>query len=145
MEIIWIAILLYSIGLGAILYLRPALMFNENGTWKEFGYKREEARYTIFPFWLFAVVWAFLAYALAAVMGSFVSSGSSGSSIAAASLSSIASRNVSWSDEETDEEFERVSEREKIKKPRPGYYVLNAGTKKGIRKYVYYGQEPPEQ
>jgi hypothetical protein len=135
MEIIWIAILLYSIGLAIVLYLRPALMFNENGTWKEFGYKREEARYTIFPFWLFAVVWAFLAYALAAVMGSL--------SMSMVSVASVA-RNVSWSDEETDEEFERVSEKEKTKKPRPGYYVLNAGTKKGIRKYVYYGQEPPE-
>lgn len=143
MEIIWIAIFLYSIGLAAVLYLRPALMFNENGTWKEFGYKRDDARYTIFPFWLFAVVWAFLAYALAAVVtGSITGAGMTMASAASAS----ASHNFSWSDEEdTDEEFERVSEKEKAKKPRPGYYVLNAGTKKGIRKYVYYGQEPPEQ
>lgn len=31
------------------------------------------------------------------------------------------------------------------KKPRAGYYVLNADTRKnGIRKYVYYGSEPPK-
>jgi hypothetical protein len=65
MEILWLAIIFYSIGLGLVLHFRPALMFNENGTWKEFGYQRD-SRYTIFPFWLFAIGWAIVSYALAA-------------------------------------------------------------------------------
>ena len=142
MEIIWVAIVIYSAGLAAVLYLRPALMFNENGKWKEFGYNRD-SRHTIFPFWLFAIVWAFLSYALAAA-GIWYSAAAS-----TAVASSSASSYSSWfTDDESEYESEpeenykevRVSEK---KKPRPGYYVLNSGTKKGIRKYVYYGQEPP--
>jgi hypothetical protein len=67
MEILWLAILFYSIGLGAVLHFRPVLMFHENGTWKEFGYQRS-ARYTIFPVWLFAIVWAIVSYTLAAAI-----------------------------------------------------------------------------
>ncbi len=67
MEILWLAIVLYSIGLGVLLHFRPAYMFHENGTWKEFGYQRD-SRYTLFPFWLFAITWAFLSYVLAATI-----------------------------------------------------------------------------
>jgi hypothetical protein len=69
MEILWLAIILYSIGLAIILHFRPSLMFNEDGTWKEFGYQRStDSRRTIFPFWLFAIVWAFGSYAMAAAI-----------------------------------------------------------------------------
>lgn len=67
MEILWLAILFYSVGLAAVLHFRPALMFNESGAWKEFGYHRS-SRYTIFPFWLFAIVWAIVSYTLAAAI-----------------------------------------------------------------------------
>lgn len=67
MTTLWLAIFLYSVGLGLVLHIRPALMFQANGAWKEFGYKRApESRYTIFPVWLFAIVWAVLSYAIAA-------------------------------------------------------------------------------
>lgn len=67
MTTLWLAIFLYSVGLGLVLHIRPTLMFQANGAWKEFGYKRApESRYTIFPVWLFAIVWAILSYALAA-------------------------------------------------------------------------------
>lgn len=99
MEVLWLAILLYSVGLAVILHLRPALMFHANGTWKEFGYQRaSESRYTIFPFWLFAVVWAFVSYAVAsAVAFSWVP--------AAAIAASEVQRRRNWlssDDEETD-------------------------------------------
>jgi hypothetical protein len=69
MEILWLAILFYSVGLAAVLHFRPALMFNENGTWKEFGYHRAaSARYTMFPVWLFAIAWAIVSYTLAAAI-----------------------------------------------------------------------------
>lgn len=69
MEILWLAILFYSVGLAVLLHFRPTLMFNENGTWKEFGYHRAaSARYTLFPVWLFAIAWAIVSYALAAAI-----------------------------------------------------------------------------
>jgi hypothetical protein len=69
MEILWLAIVFYSVGLAALLHFRPALMFNENGTWKEFGYNRAPAsRYTIFPVWLFAIAWAIVSYTAAAAI-----------------------------------------------------------------------------
>ena len=143
MEIIWPAIVIYSIGLGLVLYLRPALMFNENGTWKEFGYNRG-SRHTIFPFWLFSVVWALVAYALASFLVASVFTGA-----AVAAMPSMPSYQ-SPSESEGDSAFESESDLEPppqqvSKKPRAGYYVLNADTRKnGIRKYVYYGSEPPK-
>jgi len=140
MEIIWLAIFIYSVGLGLVLYLRPPLMFNENGTWKEFGYKRD-SRHTMLPFWLFAIVWALVAYALAAALAMTL-------------FASVAV--TSYYEPESEVESAVESEPEYIpetemkqtpvsqKKPRPGYYVLNADTKRsGIRKYVYYGSTPP--
>lgn len=67
MEILWLAIVFYSIGLAIVLHFRPALMFHENGTWKEFGYQRD-SRHTIFPFWLFSVAWAFASYVIASAI-----------------------------------------------------------------------------
>ena len=67
MEILWLAIIMYSAGLALVLHLRPALMFNEDGTWKEFGYQRSP-RHTLLPFWLFVIIWAFLSYAIAAAL-----------------------------------------------------------------------------
>jgi hypothetical protein len=67
MQILWLAIVFYSVGLAIVLQLRPSLMFHENGSWKEFGYQRD-SRHTLFPFWLFAILWAFCSYAIAAAI-----------------------------------------------------------------------------
>lgn len=91
MEILWLAIVFYSLGLAGVLYWRPRTMFHNNGTWKEFGYQRD-SRHTIFPFWLFAIAWAFVSYAAAAAISWTIDSGATtattiavGSSGAAAS------------------------------------------------------------
>lgn len=86
MEILWIAIVLYSAGLAVVLHFRPTLMFNEDGTWKEFGYQRSP-RHTLLPFWLFVIVWAFVSYAMAAAGIWFFSTPSS--SIPASGLSAL--------------------------------------------------------
>ena len=178
MEILWLAIAFYSIGLAGVLYFRPSMMFHENGAWKEFGYQRD-SRHTMFPFWLFAVVWAFVSYTLAAA-----SVWSSGAALAATAVpwlresrESRESSGPSYDESESEIEVEeaeaeaeaeseaeaeaeleesmpeiRVSElpkrkatMKKDKKPRPGYYVLNADSKNsGLRKYIYYGQKPPK-
>ena len=163
MELLWLAIVFYTVGLAAVLYIRPAIMFNENGTWKEFGYQRD-SRHTIFPVWLFIIVWAIVSYVLSMVVGSYMKGGvATVSSVAAATVASEAHSYASKmfdnkSDGETDSDDEvlempepvrdhskkRSSSPKSKEKPRPGYYVLEPGDQsKGLRKYVYYGPTPP--
>jgi hypothetical protein len=133
MEFLWLAIVIYTIGLGVVLHLRPALMFNENGSWKEFGYQRN-ARYTIFPFWLFVIAWAIVSYALAA----------SGTLLWATPALAMMGPEE---EEEPDQEIEtpRRPRGRPRKKPRQGYYMLEPESEEsGVRRYVYYGEAPPE-
>jgi hypothetical protein len=163
MEVLWLAILIYSIGMAAVLHYRPALMFHENGTWKEFGYQRD-SRHTIFPFWLFSIAWAFVSYAVAAsvswsgVFGASAAAAAASQKIYTPSSSDMTGEEVEMEAEEEEEEeepeFVPVSRRRSSKsktvtiessKPRPGYYVLDTAAKKsGLRKYIYYGPNPPE-
>jgi hypothetical protein len=62
---------LYLAGIALILTLRPEFMFHSDGTWKEFGIGRNPDRYTWFPFWIFALVWAILSYILIVFLASF--------------------------------------------------------------------------
>lgn len=152
MELLWLAIVFYSIGLAAVLYVRPAIMFNENGTWKEFGYQRD-SRHTIFPVWLFIITWAIVSYVLAMVVGSNMMAPAAIAATAAASSEahSYATKMFDESESESDEEVIEMPESKKRssspkvkEKPRPGYYVLEPGDQsKGLRKYVYYGPTPP--
>lgn len=102
MEILWLAIILYSVGLALVLHFRPALMFNDDGTWKEFGYQRS-SRHTLLPFWLFVVAWAFVSYAIAASLTWFFVNSSASRSVAMTSMAS-ASIPSYWSAESEDED-----------------------------------------
>jgi hypothetical protein len=166
MEALWLAILLYSLGLAAALHFRPALMFHENGTWKEFGYQRD-SRHTILPFWLFSIIWAILSYTLAtAISWSTVTATASAATSAAyynGNLGSWSSGPSSYEEEEYDQD--QGSEEEEVipvsnmpakrgrgrprktetAQPRTGYYVLEpqGNESDGLRRYVYYGSTPP--
>jgi hypothetical protein len=171
MEILWLAILFYSVGLAAVLHFRPALMFNANGTWKEFGYHRAaSARYTLFPVWLFAVVWAIVSYTLAATV---VWTWRSAPVVAAAVPAYFASRQMEvdvedgdYGDEMEEDDMVPVSAAQPVpvmtetirmrpegrrvqtpaRQPRMGYYVLDpASEKSGLRRYIYYGNAPPPE
>lgn len=155
MEILWLAIVFYSIGLGLVLHFKPSLMFNENGSWKEFGYQRPSgSRHTMFPFWLFAVTWAFVSYALAAGVSWMIPAISLATATAAISANSYSQDDYSDSEGE-EEEAPVVPKRgrgrprklEAVVKPRAGYYVIDPESEKGgLRKYIYYGAErPPEE
>jgi hypothetical protein len=122
---LWLAIVIYCIGLGILLYTRPSFMFMDNGAWKEFGYQRGP-RYTIFPFWLFAIAWAVLSYTLAAVAGIMLTG--SGSRVAsfmaassAATTATIGHSGYNWEDvseEMEDDEEEAVEAVEAPRRPR---------------------------
>lgn len=158
MENLWLAILLYSIGLGLVLHFRPALMFHANGSWKEFGYQRD-SRHTMFPFWLFSITWAIVSYALAAVLTLMipVSGGVAAAAATAASWVSSSSDHDEIEEEEVEEEEIAVpisraktvrrstkATAPKKGKPRPGYYVLDPEQgESGLRRYIYYGSEAP--
>jgi hypothetical protein len=141
MEVLWLAILIYSMGLAGVLHVRPALMFHENGTWKEFGYQRSSG-HTLFPFWLFAITWAFVSYALATAIAWMVPT--SGAAMATAAVATM-----SYGDEEDDDELTAATEMPstpapRTKKARPGYYVLDPASREGgLRRYIYYGPQPP--
>ena len=154
MQILWLAIVFYSVGLAIILQLRPSLMFHENGSWKEFGYQRD-SRHTLFPFWLFAILWAFCSYAIAAAISwsftgtSLTAAATVGSLHFASSQGSnetmFREESVPEEEEEALEEIESELEEESIPvsrvvevpleaprkvvtqkpKPRQGYYVLD--------------------
>lgn len=66
MRILLFSTLLYLIGVAAGLYLRPALMFRPDGTWKEFGLADQDS--TVFPFWLFCIVWALASFLLGRIL-----------------------------------------------------------------------------
>ena len=110
---------LYLLGVVIILYFKPSLMFDKEGSWKEFGLKLTE-RHTWFPFWLFCILWAILSYS---IVSYFMES----------SQPEIHSKPVKHS---------------KKPKPEmaPGYYVLDkeATNKDGFPKYIYLGSENPE-
>jgi hypothetical protein len=161
MESLWLAIAIYSVGLAVVITLRPALMFNENGTWKEFGYQRS-SRHTLFPVWLFAIAWAFVSYALAAALIWILT----GQSLAAATAASAAAASARWTpsrglmeqeeEESDDEDFTIPVSRvprsvsrnasSSSRKPRAGYYVLDPESEQGgLRRYIYYGDRPPAE
>lgn len=154
MEILWLAILVYSIGLAVVLHFRPAVMFHENGVWKEFGYQRSSG-HTLFPFWLFAITWAFSSYAMAAGISWAIVSGPGMIPVAAAAIqytsspldefmSASASAASSPDEEDYESELEVPTPKKKAP-PRPGYYVLDPSSREtGLRRYIYYGQKAPE-
>jgi len=65
--ILAVAFTLYIIGIAIVLYTRPKIMFNSNGSWKEFGVGRGDD-HTVLPFWFFAIFWAFISYGVALVL-----------------------------------------------------------------------------
>ena len=119
MELLWLAIVFYSAGLAAVLYLRPAVMFNENGTWKEFGYQRD-SRHTLFPFWLFVITWAIVSYVLSMAISSYLSASAHGSASGlsvTAAAAATASASHSFATDMFDHEEDGESEEEEIPEP----------------------------
>ena len=61
MNTLWFAFIIYILGMGVVLYVRPSLMF-DGGAWKEFGLTKTNNNTTIFPFWMFVILWSIASY-----------------------------------------------------------------------------------
>ncbi len=94
--------------------IRPSYMFTPDGLWKEFGIEKGD-EYTLCPFWLFCLVWAFISY-MAVVLLEGKGQGQ--------------------------DQGEAVTGPVELPK---GYYVLNSKASRlaGVPKYVYLGEENP--
>jgi hypothetical protein len=71
MRILLYSGLLYLLGVGIVLALKPSLMFTSDGAWKEFGIGRNPEQFTWCPFWLFTLFWAILSFFIIQVFASF--------------------------------------------------------------------------
>jgi hypothetical protein len=125
MNTLWFAFGIYIIGIATALFLRPSIMFRPGkGTWKEFGISNTDS-YSIFPFWLFTIVWAILSYVLASLITVFFARVTMNSMPAKPSFLTPISKAP-------------PAPAAKL----PGYYILDKSIA-GEPQYVYFGTEPP--
>jgi hypothetical protein len=140
---------LYLIGVAVVLVLRPAFMFTPEGNWKEFGIGQRPDRYTPFPFWMFCLVWAVVAYSIVLLVQKLYGPMESANN-------NFGRRNNRRNNLvtplpppvreiiETPLEDAQDAIEEAVELPK-GYYVLNKKATRitGAPKYVYIGPEEP--
>ena len=143
--------ILYLLGITLVLFLRPSLMFDENGVWKEFG--TTAPNHTAFPFWLFCIVWAIVSYLITLLAVGECRTTATGAITAASAAAAL---------RETEPPEDMVMPLPPKSKGRnsraveealedggnmkPGYYVLDKKElrRSGRPKYIYIGEEPGE-
>lgn len=123
---------LYLIGVGILLAIKPTLMFSPDGGWKEFSIGKDSSHGTPFPFWLFCLIWGILSYGIVLVLFTALSE-AGGSSHSVRKNTFIVPQRESTVGEEP----------EGFVLP-PGYYMLNKKGSKNTPRYVYIGEEPPQ-
>lgn len=134
MKVLLISCCLYLFGVVVLLFIKPKLMFDEHGNWKEFGFS--EQNHTWFPFWLFCIIWGILSYFL---VNYFIGHNeiTTTTSIVSVVAKKKGNKNVV---------VERETIREEVEVMKPGYYALDKETtsKEGFPKYVYIGPKVDE-
>lgn len=63
MRVLLYSAILYLTGVVLILFIKPKFMFNEDGSWKEFGLTNS-VKYTWCPVWLFCITWALISFSI---------------------------------------------------------------------------------
>ena len=128
--------IVYLVGMAIVLIVKPTLMFNSDGNWKEFGIGRNPATHTILPVWLFAVLWALLSYLLVCLL--FIAY-------------KIPSNSPFINTTEVEVPVPTKPKRARAKPDAieipDGYYVINAKATNdagGVPKYIYLGKGLPE-
>ena len=53
-------IMIYTIIMGAIIYFKPSMIYQNNGNLKKFGIKNKKG--TVFPLWIIAIITAIISY-----------------------------------------------------------------------------------
>lgn len=158
MQQLVVAGLIYLLGIAVVLVVKPSLMFNSDGTWKEFGIGRNPATHTILPFWLFAVLWALLSYIIVTFVFILLKiratpSVTLPSAPSVASVASVPAQRPNIATVELDEEVVQVIPKRRSRPRAPsvdladGYYILNTKATEeagGIPKYIYLGKGLPE-
>jgi hypothetical protein len=158
MQQLVVAGLIYLLGIAVVLAVKPSLMFNSDGTWKEFGIGRNPATHTILPFWLFAVLWALLSYIIVTFVFILLKiratpSVTLPSAPSVASVASVPAQRPNIATVELDEEVVQVIPKRRSRPRAPsvdladGYYILNTKATEeagGIPKYIYLGKGLPE-
>jgi hypothetical protein len=121
-----VAGMLYLVGIAAILLVKPTIMFQEDGRWKEFGIGRDTAYFTYIPFWLFTILWSVLSYLTVMLIED---------SLYIPSDAIELPRNTARA--------RNVKQANAVKELVPGYYMLNEGAtgRNGVPRYVYLGPE----
>lgn len=112
-----------------MLVVKPQFMFRSDGGWKEFGIGRDDQYFTPFPFWMFTMVWAVVAYlGVMFVEDSFM----------------VPSDRMTF--KRNSAVVRNNYQASQVQELVPGYYVLNEGTtaKNGVPRYVYLGPSPGE-
>ena len=124
-----VACILYLVGVGVVLYSRPTIMFRPGGAWREFGLSDSEHS-TLFPFWMFALVWALFSYAIATCI--------------MVAIPPPPSEGIEIFSEPTIEIQPVSSVVPPVAPTQPGYYILNPDhINSSGANYIYYGSEPP--
>jgi hypothetical protein len=141
---------LYLMGVGIVLFMKPSYMFTPDGDWKEFGIGQNEDRYTPFPFWLFCLSWALVAYFLVVLMEPIIfgpTPEAAAAAAAAAAAYSNSIRNVRGNSRMNRYSDDSDSDAEGAVELPKGYYVLNkkATRLSGVPKYVYLGPQEPQE
>ena len=132
--------IVYLIGISILLIIRPELMFDEEGVWKEFRIGGDRRRYTWMPFWLFAILWAIISFVLVHLL-SRVGESAQQPSMQMPSFSNTATSTAPPPPPET----VKVPKRRGTSAPLPpGYYMLDkeAFNGTGTPHYVYIGPTP---
>ena len=140
MRTLILSAVLYLLGVATLLLFRPKLMFKKDGSWKEFGTISDE--HSIFPFWLFCIVWAIISYLVTLlVVGEYATA-------AVCTVAPVMNAVSSIEDESPEDAVEPLplktsTRRSNIinKSMEKGYHMLNenATKKAGTPQYVYVG------
>ncbi len=137
--------LLYLVGVAIVLVVKPSFMFTPDGNWKEFGIGKTSERYTPFPFWLFCLVWAVVAYVIILIIvrlyPSTVQDDFEIKKPNNRTNNHTSNRRAAVNQVPIESAFDEDGSVELPK----GYYVLNKKATKlsGMPKYVYLGPEEP--
>jgi hypothetical protein len=143
MRTLILSAVLYLLGIAILLLFRPALMFKKDGTWKEFGTTSVE--HSIFPFWLFCIIWAILSYMITMlVVGEY----STAAACAAVATTTLSPEKEDSSPEDLVEPLPiKTTNKRKniIGKSMTGYHMLNENATEeagGVPQYLYVGDTP---